>query len=232
MEEPSLRDVTEVFAGRDDAGERLAEMLAGRLSAEALVLAIPAGGINVGAAIARRLGLELGVAVVSKATPSWNTEVGFGAVAWDGTEFINRALVHAMRLTPAQIQEGLERARAKVARRAKLFYASQDAGKMPALQEGREVILVDDGLATGVTMAVAVEALRKAHGRRIIAAVPTAHLESAEDMLARVDLLVCPNIRTGASFAVAQAYRHWYDVSEEEAVDIHQRTNEDVHKLH
>ena len=82
----------------------------------------------------------------------------------------------------------------------------------------RSAILVDDGLASGFTLRVAVAALRNAGAGRIVVAVPTAHRRSAEMIARKVEALYCANIRGGLSYAVAGAYRHWSDVAEEDVV--------------
>jgi predicted phosphoribosyltransferase len=79
-------------------------------------------------------------------------------------------------------------------------------------------VLVDDGLASGFTLRTAVEALRGRHAREIIVAVPTGHAAGAAEIAELVDALYCPNVRGGGGFAVADAYQHWYDVSEDEAL--------------
>jgi predicted phosphoribosyltransferase len=84
----------------------------------------------------------------------------------------------------------------------------------------RPVILVDDGIASGFTLLTAVEALKKAACREIILAVPTAHEESLTRILEEVNVVYCPNVRGGWSFAVADAYEHWRDLKEEEVVNL------------
>ncbi len=81
---------------------------------------------------------------------------------------------------------------------------------------GKKVILVDDGLASGFTMLAAVHMVKKAGARETVVAVPTAPLRTIEHISAEVDKIFCPNIRTAYSFAVAEAYRHWYDLDEKE----------------
>lgn len=90
---------------------------------------------------------------------------------------------------------------------------------MPDVTE-RAVLLVDDGLASGFTLMVAAEALQNAGATSIAVAVPTGHLESIHRIAKQVDTLYCPNIRSGLSFAVADAYEHWSDVAEEELLDL------------
>jgi predicted phosphoribosyltransferase len=181
----------------------------------AMVFAIPAGGVPVGAEIARQLGLPLDVAVVSKVTLPWNTEAGYGALAYDGTLRLNDLLVTRLGLSKEQIEEGIAETTEKVRRRLTLFRGRES---LPPLS-GIPAILVDDGLASGFTMLVAVEALRKASPSELVVAVPTGHDRSVALVSTQVDRIYCANIRAGGSFAVADAYQHWYDVNEEEVLE-------------
>jgi putative phosphoribosyl transferase len=216
---PELRDRTRVFRDRQHAGEVLAEMLSSYGKTDAMVLAIPAGGVPVAAAIAKQLRIPLDVAVVSKITLPWNTEAGYGAVAFDKTMRLNEDLVAHLGLTKEKIQEGIEQTTQKVLRRAKRFRGDQP---FPDLTK-RLAILVDDGLASGFTMLVAVEALRKAGARHLSVAVPTGHASALPRMAEEVEAFYCANIRTGFSFAVADAYEAWTDVAEEDAIALYKR---------
>jgi predicted phosphoribosyltransferase len=211
-----LHERTAVFLDRADGGEVLADLLAPLRTVQPLVLGIPAGGVPVAARVAQRLGCCLDVAVVSKVTVPWNPEAGYGAVAFDGTLRLNESLLACLGLSEEQVRLGIERTREKVRRRVELFRGDRP---FPELA-GRTVILVDDGLASGFTMQVAVEALREAGANRIVVAVPTGHLEAVAKLAEHADQVCCANIRSGWSFAVAAAYRHWRDVSERRAVGI------------
>jgi predicted phosphoribosyltransferase len=210
---PHLRDRVHVFADRAAAGAVLADMLAEYRDSDAIVLAIPAGGVPVGAAVAQKLSLPLDVAVVSKITLPWNTEAGYGAVAFDGTVRLNEALVARTRLTEEEIERGTAETTEKVATRTRALRGDRP---LPAVAQ-RPVILVDDGLASGFTMRVAVEALRKADAGRIIVAAPTGHDHSVQALKREVDAIHCPNIRGGWRYAVAEAYERWHDVGLDEA---------------
>ena len=216
IELPELRNRVHVFRDRTEAGEVLARMLEGYRGSEALVLAVPAGGVPVAAAIARELGLALDVAVVSKITLPWNTEAGYGAVAFDGTVRLNESLLPELGLSEEEVAEGIERTKQKVERRVKALRGERP---VPDLTH-RTAILVDDGLASGFTMRVAVEALRNAGAREVVVAVPTAHAEAVRRLAGAVEVLYCPNIRGGGRFAVAEAYERWSDVEEEEVERI------------
>lgn len=210
-----LRNRVCVFRDRAHAGKTVAGMLKAYANSEAVVMAVPAGGIQVGAVIARELRLLFDVAVVSKMTPSWDTEVGYGAVAFDGTVMLNETFVSGFGLTQAEIQEGIRNTKEKVARRMRIL-----RGKRPLPDLRGTVILVDDGIASGFTLRAAVQALRRARSKEIVIAVPTAHRESIGPVAEGVEAVYCANLRTGFSFAVVDAYQHWRDVREEEVLEL------------
>ena len=221
IDNPKLRDKLYVFKDRFDAGCQLAELLSAYKKSPSIIFALPAGGIPVAAVIAEKLALPLDVAVVSKITLPWTTEAGFGAVAFDGTAQLNEQMLPSLGLTDEQIQQRINLTARKVAGRVrKLRY------NIPPLDlSGKQAILVDDGIASGITMQTAVEAAKKLGANPIIIAVPTAHRESLTQLLQMVDSIYCANLRSGFSFAVADAYKNWYDVDEAEAAQILQRFN-------
>ena len=213
---PQLRNKVGIFSDRTDAGEALADMMESYRGSNSIVLAIPAGGVPVASVIARKLNLPMDVAVTSKITLPWNSEVGYGAVTFDGTMRLNEELISHLKLTTQQIQEGINSTSEKVKRRL----TSLRGDRPPLAISGHTAILVDDGLASGFTMSTAVEAIRKAKAKQVIIAVPTAHYESLQSLIQKVDLVYCPNIRSGWRFAVADAYKYWSDIEEEELIKI------------
>jgi len=217
FELPELRDQVRIFRSRDHAGRVVAGMLGKFKGTESLILAIPSGGIPVGVAIAEELNLPLEAAVVSKITLPWNTEAGYGAVAFDGTVRINEDLLPHLRLSEQQIAEGVEKTRQKVQRRVRKFLGERP---FPDLSR-KAAILVDDGLASGFTLLVAVEAIRRLGTPKILIAVPTGSADRLSKVAREVDALYCANIREGWGFAVAEAYRRWVDLEEEEAAKLY-----------
>jgi putative phosphoribosyl transferase len=125
-------------------------------------------------------------------------------------------LVSHMRLTEQQIRQGINRTLQKVQQRVDALRGNRP---FPELS-GRPAILVDDGLASGFTMRTAVEALCKARAERIVIAVPTGHQGAVKRLAQEVETIYCPNIRSGWTFAVADAYQYWSDVGENEVEDI------------
>ena len=216
IEMAELRDRVAVFRDREHAGEILAGMLARCEGSRAVLFAVPAGGVPVAAVMAGRLRLRLEVAVVSKITMPWNTEAGYGAVAFDGSVLLNEGILARIGLTEAQIEQGRRTTLEKVQRRLRKFRGDRP---LPDLQ-ATKAILVDDGLASGFTMLAAIGALRRLGGRDVVVAVPTAGASAVERVAPAVESLYCANIRGGMSFAVASAYERWEDVEEEDAVSL------------
>jgi predicted phosphoribosyltransferase len=212
---PKLRNRVRVFRDRASAGKALAGMLEEYRSSNATVMGIPAGGIAVAVEIARGLHLPLDIAVVSKITLPWNSEAGYGAVAFDGAVMLNEELLSRLNLSDREIQAGITKTEQKVSRRVAMF-----RGNRPLPDFKDPIILVDDGLASGFTLRVAIKALRQAGATNVILAVPTAHSESVQMFLEEVEAIYCPNLRSGLSFAVADAYEQWSDLDEEEVLRI------------
>jgi putative phosphoribosyl transferase len=208
------REHTRVFRDRVHAGDVLARMLNPYKQDVQMVLGIPAGGVPVGVVVAKTLNVPFDVAVVSKITLPWNTEAGYGAVAFDGTVRLNKPLTARIGLSEVEIQTGIEKTTAKVNRRMAKLRKNRP---FPVLTE-HYTLFVDDGLASGFTMLVAIEALKKAGADHIIVAVPTAHKESLNAIVTKVDAVFCPNIRSGLRYAVADAYVRWSVLDESEVL--------------
>ncbi len=205
-----LTDKTDVFADRSEAGRTLGRLLAELSPTEPIVLAIPAGGVPVAVEVAKANGWPLDVAVVSKITLPWNTEAGYGAVAYDGSVRLNDRLIAQVELDRATIDEGIAKTRAKVERRKKRLRGGDG---MPDVK-GCTAILVDDGLASGFTIEVAIAAVRQQGAALVIVAVPTGHSEAVQRIARQADEVVCANVRAGVPFAVADAYHRWSDIPE------------------
>jgi putative phosphoribosyl transferase len=216
LDDPVLRNRTHVFADRAAAGARLAEMLRTCLKKPFRLLAIPAGGVPVAAVIARALAAPLDLIIVRKIQLPWTTEAGFGALDPDGAALFNEPLISRLPLTPREIDTQVAKTLANLKQREARLRGSRP---YPDLA-GEAVIIVDDGLASGYTMRAAVRFLKGKGAGELILAVPTALDRTAQALLAQVDLLVCPNLRSGLSFAVAEAYENWYDVDEPEVLEL------------
>ena len=219
VEDPALHGRLRVFRDRTDAGEALARLLRTLPLEGSVLLAVPAGGVPVAVAARRALGWPLDVAVVSKLTLPWNREAGFGAVAFDGSVLLHEDLIAQVALSQADIAAAIASTRRKVERRVLRLRANRE----PLLLHGKTAVLVDDGLASGFTMKAAVCASRALGARSIVAATPTGHTGAIARVLSEVTYVVCPNVRAGPTFAVADAYEDWRDVPEVEAELILER---------
>jgi len=206
-----------MFEDRKEAGEALARALEPyRGTPGLLVLAIPRGGTEIGYEIARYLGADFDLLVCRKLPYPFNPESGFGAIAEDGTVYINpRASIP---MSEAEVLEIIRQQQEEIQRRIQVLRGGRP---LPDLQ-GRTVILTDDGIAMGSTMHAAVEMCRKAGAAKVVVAVPVAGPYSVAEFSRLADDLVVlespPNFH-----AVAQVYRHWYDVSDEEVLAIMER---------
>ena len=215
-DDPALRNRTYVFADRAQAGQRLAEMLGDYAAKPVRLFAIPAGGVPVAVKIARALDVPLDLVIVRKIQLPWTTEAGFGALDPDGTPLLNEALLNLMPLTPQQIEAQVAKTLANLKEREEHLRGGRP---YPDLK-GATTIVVDDGLASGYTMRAALRFLKAKGAGELIVAVPTALDRTAQALLPLVDLLVCPNLRGGHSFAVAEAYENWYDVDQKEVLEL------------
>ena len=128
---------------------------------------------------------------------------------------LNEELLSRLNLSDQEIQTGIKKTKEKVSRRVTMF-----RGDRPLPDFKRPIILVDDGLASGFTLRVAIKALRRSGATNVILAVPTAHSESVQMILEEVEAIYCPNLRSGPSFAVADAYEQWSDLDEQEVIRL------------
>ncbi len=205
-----------IYEDREEAGIILARELGHVDPEKTRIIAIPNGGVLVGAAMAKKLGVPLDIIVIRKIQIPWNTEAGFGSVASDGSIILNHPLLNQLGLSDAEVEAQIEKTRRNVLDRTRLYGAPTS---FPHLK-GKAAILIDDGLASGVTMEAAVRMVRKYSPTSIVVAVPTASTSAMRRLKGLLDGTVCPDIRGGWTFAVASAYRNWYDVSDAEVLDV------------
>lgn len=216
IQDAGLKGKTRVFVNRGEAGERLASALGGIASPNGIVLAIPAGGVPVACPIAREHALPFDVLIVRKIQIPENPEAGFGALGPAGEVLLNERIVEDLRLSQKEISIQVAETRTVLQDREKKFRKGKP---FPEVKD-RQVILVDDGLASGYTMLAAVDFVRQRQAGQVIVAVPTAAQRTVNALLPSTDLLVCLNIRGGPVFAVADAYREWYDLPDEEVIEL------------
>jgi len=207
------------FSDREDAGRQLAELLAGYKEESPLVLGLPRGGVPVAYEVATALGAPLDVWVVRKVGAPDFPEFGVGAVAEGGIVYLNRESIAEVGASDAEIQKIVREKTAEVAQRVRLF-----RGELPAPRlEGRTVILVDDGIATGGTVRAAVQALRVANPKKIVLAVPVAASASLEELAPLVDEVVCVQ-STPALYAIGAWYEDFHQIPDDEVVRLLERS--------
>ena len=202
-----------MFADRKDAGQKLARAVEKYRADRPLVLAIPKGGVEVGYEVAKHLGCEFSILIARKLPFPDNPEAGFGAVAEDGSTFINDYAARG--LSQHTIDRILKQQRREIKRR---IAALRKGRPLPQIAD-RTVILIDDGIAMGSTMRAAVSLCKNKKAKKIVVASPVAGPSTAAE-LARIvgDVVV---LEKPAFFrAVAQAYASWYDVCDEEVIRI------------
>lgn len=204
------------FANRAEGGHRLAEALEPyRGKPNTIVLALPRGGVVTGAAIADDLGLPLDVLIVRKLGTPGHEELAMGAIGAGGIRVLNDDVVASLRIGRDRIEAETRRAEAELARRERLYRADQP----PLDLAGKTVIVVDDGLATGSTMAAALAVIRQHRPARLVLAVPVAPVETLERFRLIVDELVY--LESPEPFlAVGYWYIDFAQVEDAEVLDI------------
>jgi len=216
LEDPALRDRVHVFKDRAEAGRLLAVRLLGYQGRAVRVFAIPAGGVPVAAEIARAWQVPMDLVIVRKIQLPWTTEAGFGALNPAGEAIFNEEFLLRLQMPPAEIDAQVQKTLATLKQREKRLRQNRP---YPDLA-GAATIVVDDGLASGYTMRAAINFLKSKGAGQIIVAVPTGAAHTVQNLLPLVDELFCLNVRGGWSFAVAEAYEDWYDLTEGEVLEI------------
>lgn len=190
------------FVDRADAGRRLAELLVGHGLSDPVVLGLPRGGVPVAFEVARRLGAPLDVLVARKVGAPGHEELGVGAVAEGGVRIADHSALRALRIDRAEFAHLADRAVAELERRVGAYRGDRS---LPDLA-GRVVVVVDDGIATGVTAEAALESARRLDARRVVLAAPVCSRDTAERLGALADEVVCVSMPDDL-----RAVGGWYD---------------------
>ena len=202
------------FKDRSDAGRRLADTLVSQESGygpDVLVLGLPRGGVPVAFEVAKALAAPLDVFVVRKLGAPGREELAMGAIASGGVQVLNPDVIRSLRISEADIERAAERERQELRRRERRYRGERPAPEV----EGRPVLLVDDGLATGASMRAAVAALKQREPARIVVAVPTAPPETCAEFQAEVDEIVCAET-PHPFYSVGMQYDDFPQTSDEE----------------
>jgi putative phosphoribosyl transferase len=195
-----LPPTSHIFKDRTAAGEQLAARLQSLLARPCVIAAIPRGGVAVALPIVERLQRPLAIVHACKLTAPAAPELAFGAVDEDGQATVDRETVARLELSPEVIASATARVEAEIRRRIALYKAQPLAQCLP----GPDVILVDDGLATGLTMRAAVDYARRHGAREITVAVPCASEEAAVRFRQEADRFV--SLIVGDAFGAVRGY--------------------------
>lgn len=198
------------FKNRTEAGEQLASALLHYRGQDVVVLAVPRGGLPVGAMVARALNAPLDVALAKKIGHPFNPEYAIGAVS-----LADRVLNNAEGVSREYIDEISTRIREQLKERYEKFHRERP----PVSLKDKVVILVDDGMATGNTIVVLTALLKQQHPAKIVVAVPVAPVSAIEKLKSsgNIDEVICLHSPYGFQ-AVGQYYDHFYQVSDDEAI--------------
>jgi putative phosphoribosyl transferase len=204
------------LTNRIEAGRLLADALqfyAG--GSDVLILALPRGGVPVAFEVARKLNVPLDLMLVRKLGVPGQRELAMGALASGGSKVMNQELVESLRLSEATLQAVINEEEQELERRERAYRGNRPP---PDVQD-RRVILVDDGLATGATMRVAIAALRQQQPARIIVAIPVAPSSTVEKLRQEADEVFC--LATPEPFfAISRWYVDFSQTSDEEVRDL------------
>ena len=201
----------ERFKNRIEAGQYLADRLSHhRDKPGGIILALPRGGVPVGYAVAQELRLPLDLFFVRKLGVPGHEEFAMGAIASGDVTLVNEDVVRQLQIPEREIHYVIEKEQHELHRRENKY-----GDRVPHHLEGRTVILVDDGLATGSTMKVAVEALRQRDPRHIVVAVPVAPASAAHEFRHLADEFVCV-LEPQVFYAVGEWYEDFSQTTDEE----------------
>lgn len=205
-----------IFQDRSEAGRELAKCLATysyRLNV--IVLGIPRGGVPVAFEVAAQIHAPLDVFIVRNLGVPGREELAFGAIASSGIRYLDSKIVEAVRISDLEIERITSKEREELERRERAYRGTRG----PLAVEGQTVILVDDGIATGSSIQVAITALRRMKPSQIVVATPVAPISTCRRLRSEVDDLVC--VETPESFyAIGEFYEDFSQVSDQTVTDL------------
>ncbi len=214
------------YESRYKAGEILADYLQENYSIEldnsnSIVFTIPNGGVPVAEGFCNTLNINYFLIIVRKIKIPYNPEAGFGSITTDGTILLNKQLLSSIRLDSKAIEKSIEITKTEIRERMDFYSVTQNIDKLYNINvPGKIVCMMDDGLASGYTMRAGIKMIQKYRPKNVFIIVPTAPFHTVESIKENVDEVICPNVRKTNWFAVADAYKHWYDLQDSEVLNI------------
>lgn len=208
-----------IFANRQEAGKLLATELARHRNEKPIVLALPRGGIPIGFEIAEVLHAPLEVLVARKIGAPHNPELGIGAIAEDEVRVLDEPTIKLLGISTEEIEKVTEKEKEELKRRVAMYRNNKP---LPSLK-AKTVLLVDDGLATGVTARAAIASIKKQKPKRLIFASPVCAYDTAQEFKQMVDDVIC--VTTPVDFsAVGLWYQEFGQVSDDQVVALLQKS--------
>jgi putative phosphoribosyl transferase len=210
---------TKLFNDRHHGGRELAKLLAKYAEEEPIVLALPRGGVVVGYEVAKALRAPLEVFIVRKIAPPYNKEFGIGAIGEEGPPLLDSRVIDLIGLSKETLETIIKEEQKELKRRIKVYRNNKPLSDV----RNKIVIIVDDGLATGVTAKVAIQAVKKREPKKIIFASPVCAYETVQDLLLQVDDV--SSITTPFALrAIGEWYQHFDQITDEEVIDLLKRS--------
>jgi predicted phosphoribosyltransferase len=208
-----------IFESRIEAGRQLATLI----SEEKIDILeiIPKGGLPIGCGFLEKYIRKkplVDILIVKKVHVPWSTEAGMGAVTPNGEVFLNDQIVGGYALEDSNVERQIKKTKARISDIRSSFGITEI---IPV--KGKTVLVIDDGIASGFSMLAAVSWLKDKGANKILVGTPTAPERSLLDLEPKVENIYCLNIRNSFSFAVANAYKNWYDLSMKEAIDYYNK---------
>lgn len=207
-----------IFEDRTEAGRKLAQRLVKYINKNPIILALPRGGVPVGFEIAKKLNASLDVLVVRKLGAPFQVEFGIGAIAPGNIKILDEVAIKNLGLSQEEIEEIEKQERAELNRRIREYRGTDSMLDI----EGKIVILVDDGLATGISAKAAIKAVLKQEPKKLIIAVPVGAAEVVESIRSTLrleDEIICLSTPDNFS-AVGEWYKSFDQVSDEEVINL------------
>jgi putative phosphoribosyl transferase len=213
-----------LFKNRAEAGKELAKLIK-KVSKSTIVLAVPRGGVVVGYEVAKKLKVPLDIIATKKIGAPANPELAIGAVAEDGTYIIDEQIAQQVYVPKGYIEEEVKRMKEEIQRRLVRY-----RGEVPYPElESRDVVVIDDGVATGSTLKAALRLLRRRRARSITVGVPVGPPDTIVELEKLADRVVC--LHTPSMFyAIGQFYEDFSQTSDEEVAELLRQSREYILK--